>query len=78
MRTTLDLNDQLMREVSRRASDERISIRAVIESALRAHLGRPLKRGHYRLCWRTEKGKLQPGAAIENRYALYDRMAGRR
>jgi hypothetical protein len=78
MRTTLDLNDELLRQVKRRAADEGTSLRAVIEGALRAHLGRLRKREDYRLRWRTEKGRLQPGARIEDREALFDLMEGRR
>jgi Arc/MetJ family transcription regulator len=78
MRTTLDINDELLRQVKRRAADEGTSLRAVIESALRAHLGRSPKRDGYRLRWRTERGRLQPGARIEDREALFDLMEGRR
>jgi hypothetical protein len=78
MRTTLDLNDEIMRQAKRRAADERTSLRALIESALRAHLGRPRKRQDYRLRWRTEGGTRNPGAYIEDRGALFDRMEGRR
>ena len=78
MRTTLDLNNELMRQVKRRAAAENTSVRAVIECALRTHLGRPRKRVDYRLRWRTERGTLQPDAGIEDRGALFDRMEGRR
>ena len=78
MRTTLDINDELLRQVKRRAADEGTSLRAVIESALRSHVGRPRGGTKYRLRWRTEKGRLRPGVRIEDRDALFDLMEERR
>ena len=78
MRTTLEINDELLRQVKRRAADERTSLRAVIEGALRAHIGRPRPGTSYRLRWRTEKGRLRPGVRVENRDALFDLMEARR
>ena len=78
MRTTLDINDELLRQVKRRAADERTSLRAVIESALRAHIRPPRRGTSYRLRWRTEKCRLRPGVRIEDRDALFDLMEDRR
>jgi hypothetical protein len=78
MRTTLDINDELMRQVKRRAADDGTSLRAVIEGALRAHFGRPKRGRGYRLRWRTEKGRARPGVRVEDRGALFDLMDDRR
>jgi len=78
MRTTLDINDELLRQVKRRAADEGTSLRAVIEGALRAHIGRPRRGKTYRLRWRTEKGRMRPAVRIEDRDALFDLMDDRR
>jgi hypothetical protein len=78
MRTTLDINDELLRQVKRRAADEGTSLRAVIESALRSHIGRPRRGTSYRLHWRTEKGRVRPGVRIDYRDGLFDRMEDRR
>ena len=78
MRTTLDINDELLRQVKRRAADEGTSLRAVIESALRAHIGRPRRGTSYRLRWRTEKGRVRPAVRIEDRDALFDLIEDRR
>jgi len=78
MRTTLDINDELMRQVKRRAADEGTTLRAVIEGALRAHVGRAKRGRSYRLSWRTEKGRSRPGVRIEDRSALFDLMEDRR
>lgn len=77
MRTTLDINDELMRQVKRRAADDGTSLRAVIEGALRAHVGRPKRGAGYRLRWRTEKGRARPAVRVEDRGALFDLMEDR-
>lgn len=80
MRTTVDLNDDLVRRPKRRAADHGTTLREVIEEALRAHLAKP--RGaapaRYVLRWRTERGALQPGVRLDDRDALFDVMEGRR
>jgi Bacterial antitoxin of type II TA system, VapB len=79
MRTTVEITDALLREAKRRAADEGGSLRRVVEAALRLYLERPtVQRRKYRLRWRTERGRLQPGVSLEDRDALFDLMEGRR
>jgi hypothetical protein len=78
MRTTLELNNELLRAAKRRAADDRQTLRQVVEAALRAYLGRPATRRGYRLRWRSEHGRLQAGVRLEDRDALWDLMEGRR
>jgi hypothetical protein len=79
MRTTVDLNDELLRRAKKRAADEGVPLREVIEAALRGHLeGGGPRRRHYRLRWRTEKGTLRPGVRLDDRGALFDLMGERR
>jgi Arc/MetJ family transcription regulator len=78
MRTTIELNDELLLAAKRRAAEGRRPLRAVVEAALRAYLGRPVHRKGYRLQWRTERGKLRPGVRLDDRDALWDLMEGRR
>jgi len=78
MRTTIELNDELLRRAKRRAADEGTTLREVIERALRAHLEPRRSRGRYKLHWRTEKGRLQPGVRLDDRDSLFDIMDGRR
>jgi len=74
MRTTIDLNDELMRQAKRRAADEGITFKNLVERALRAQLqGRHAKTG-YRFVWHTEGGSDPPTVDIDNRVALYDFM----
>ena len=77
MRTTLDLNDELLRKAKRQAVKERTTLRHIVERALRTQLERPVKRSRYRLAWRTEHGRLQPGVKLDDRDALFDLMEGR-
>ena len=77
MRTTVELNDQLLRAAKQRAANEGIPLRRVIESALRTYLEGPSRRRGYKLQWRTERGRLQPGVRLDDRDALFDLMEGR-
>jgi Ribbon-helix-helix protein, copG family len=80
MRTTLDLNDELMRQVKHRAADEGLTLRELFEQALRAHLSRRLQSSRsYRLRWRAEGGGLKSGvspADFEHGATLRDLMDG--
>lgn len=77
MRTTVDIPDEVFRAAKRRAADEGKSFREVIETALRLHLSGHPAPSDYKLQWRTEKGKLQPGVRLDDRDALFDLMEGR-
>ena len=77
MRTTIDLNDELLQEAKHRAAKERITLRHLIERALRAHLGRSRRQRRYALIWRTERGRLLPGVRLNDRDVLFDLMEGR-
>jgi hypothetical protein len=78
MRTTLDIADEVLRLARKRAADERMTLRELVETALRSYLsGRPGRSG-YRLRWRSEKGRLRPGVNLDDRQALWDLMEGRK
>jgi len=78
MRTTVDLNDGLLRQAKRRAADEGVALRQIMETALRVYLGKQPRPSGYKLRWRTESGRLQPGVRLDDRDALFDLMDGRR
>lgn len=78
MRTTMDLNDQLLREAKHRAVEEESTLRQVVEEALRRHLNDVPGSREYTLRWRTERGQLQPGVRLDDRDQLFDLMEGRR
>ena len=78
MRTTLDISDPLFRQAKKRAADEGVPMRQIVESALRLYLGKGPRQARYELRWRTERGRLLPGVRLDDRDALFDLMEGRR
>jgi hypothetical protein len=79
MRTTLDLDDRLLRDAKRRAVEDGRTLTAVIEAALRQYLAPTEQpRTAFRLRLLTKKGRLLPGVDLSDRDSLYDRMEGRR
>jgi hypothetical protein len=76
MRTTLDINDDLLRRAKRRAVDEGTPLRAVVEDALRMYLAQKPQRGKFVWRWKTDSGKLQPGVRLDDRNSLFDLMDG--
>ena len=77
MRTTLDLNDVLLQKAKQQAAREHTTLKAIVDRALRNHLS-PRRPGRpYRLRWRPETGRLQPGVRLDDRDALFDLMEGR-
>jgi hypothetical protein len=82
VRTTIDLPDELFRLVKKRAAEENITLRELIERALRSHLGGKKPRKGHRLKFRPFRGKgLQPGVTesdLSDRDRLFDLMEGRR
>ena len=78
MRTTLDLSDELLREAKKRAADEQIPLREVVENALRRYLTGRRRQGKYQLRWSTERGRVQPGVDLDDRDSLFDAMGGRK
>ena len=78
MRTTLDLDEILIRKAKRRAGDEGTTLTAVIEGALRQYLAPTRPSGKaFRLKLLTKKGRPVPGVNLADRDSLYERMEGR-
>jgi hypothetical protein len=78
MRTTLDLDDDLVRKAKRRAADQGTTLTAVIEQALRELLAPRAATGKpFRLRLLTKRGRPVPGVNLADRDALYERMEGR-
>jgi hypothetical protein len=80
MRTTLNLDDQLVRAVKRAALESGRTMTEVIEQALReALLQRRSARGAgtYRLRLPTVKGRKKPGVDLTDRDSLFEIMEGR-
>jgi Arc/MetJ family transcription regulator len=78
MRTTIDIGDELFRQAKKKAADDRVTLKEVVEAALRNYLSRRPQRRRYRLRWTPEKGRLLPGVNLDDRDALFDLMDGRK
>lgn len=78
MRTTLDIDDHVLRQAKQLAAAEGKTLTRVVEEALRERIVRP-RRGAkpFRLRLLTKKGRLIPGVNLADRDALYERMEGR-
>lgn len=77
VRTTVDLNDDLLRRAKQVAARRGLSLRQLLEEALRAYLQPRKARTGYRLSWRVEEGRILPGVRLDDRDALFDLMDGR-
>jgi predicted transcriptional regulator len=79
MRTTLNLDDELMRRLKRRAAETGRTMTELMEEAIREMLARsssPAEEREFR--WVTVKGRVQSGIDITDRDSLLDAMEGRR
>jgi Arc/MetJ family transcription regulator len=75
MKTTIDLDDDLLRQAKQRAAAAGVPLRAYIEDALRARL-LPRARGQRKFTLELPivKGRTPPAVDIADRNALYDLM----
>jgi len=73
MKTTLDLDDELVRRAKQEAARAGIPLRRLVEDALRARL-LPPTRGHqrFRLDATVVMGTAPPAVDVADRDALYD------
>jgi hypothetical protein len=77
MRTTIDLNDQLMRKLKAQAAAQGITFLSLVETALRGVVeGKSQAAMKFKLRWKTEKGRLLPGIRVDDRDSLFDAMKG--
>lgn len=76
MRTTIDINDELMRHAKKRAANDGVPLRDVVEDALRRYLSEKPAATGYKLKWTTETGELMPGVDLDDRDSLFDLMDG--
>lgn len=77
MRTTVEINDELLRKAKKRAADEHATLRGIFDRALRQYFNPPASK-KFRLRWKTHKGgAIQPGVVLEDRNSLFDLMDGR-
>jgi plasmid stability protein len=74
-RTTLVLDDHLLRQMKKKAADEGRSLQAVANELIRRGLTTPPRRS-YRLRLQGWKAELQPGIDILDRNSLFEAMDG--
>ena len=78
MRTTLNLNDDLVKAARQRAAETGRTLTSMLETGLRELLDRESRTERpYSLRWRTVEGGVQPGVDLSDRDSLLDRMEGR-
>ena len=79
MRTTLDIDDQILAAARKRAAEKGTTLTAFVEHALAAALVRRAAPGKpYRLQWKTHRGRTLPGVDLADRDRLFEVMEGRR
>lgn len=73
MKTTLNLNDQVLRHAKERAARDGITLTRFVENAMRAKLMAIQRNGPgFKLKISTVKGKRPPNIDVSDREALYD------
>jgi hypothetical protein len=77
MRTTLNIDEDLMARVRERAAETGRTITEVVEQALRAEVaGTKPSAGAFALRWAPVRGTPLPGVDLADRDALYGVMEG--
>jgi hypothetical protein len=75
MRTTLNIDDELMAKVKRKARESGKTITDIVEEALRKETaGDVPDRSRFKLKWRTVAGRLRRGVELADRDSLYQIM----
>jgi hypothetical protein len=75
MRTTLNIQDDLMRRVKKRAEETGTTITELVEQALRAAVaGQVPRRDRFTLVWKPVLGRALPGIDLADRDSLYEAM----
>ena len=77
MRTTIELDDPLFRQLKVEAARRGESLRKVVNDCLRQGLAAPRKRKKYVFRWKTgPRGRILPGVRLDDRESLFDLMDG--
>ena len=78
MRTTMDLSDEVMLRAKKRAAEDGVALREVVERALREYLeaGRLVRRTYRLRLKPAPRGRIMPGVDLDDRDSLFDIMDG--
>ncbi len=77
MKTTLNLDDELLRSAKRMAVDRGVTLTQVVEEALAAAVLRPPETASFKLHWQPVKGQRRTSVDVADRVALHDFMEDR-
>ncbi len=77
MRTTLDIDDRVLKQAKKRALERGETLTRFIEGAIRGRLAEPAHLPPYRLILLTKKGEARPGVDWDDRDSIYEHMEGR-
>jgi hypothetical protein len=78
MRTTVEFDDFLFRELKQEAARRGTTLRELINECVRKALATPERKPKYRFNWKVDRGgRLQPGVRLDDRETLFDLMDGR-
>ena len=77
MRTTLDLDDRVLKQAKRRALEQGETLTRFIEGAIRSRLAESANLPPFRLTLLTKKGEARPGVDWDDRDSIYEHMEGR-
>ncbi len=74
MRTTLAIDDALLRRAKKRAAERGVTLGSFVEEALRDYLASPTRRVAPVTLPVAEGGRLRPGIDASSNRALYDAL----
>ncbi|MFB3923883.1 MAG: DUF2191 domain-containing protein [Terriglobia bacterium] len=77
MRTTIDIDEPVFRELKQEAVRRKTTLREVVNACLRRGLTAATRPGKYVFRWKTHRGRIQPGVRLDDRDSLFDLMDGR-
>lgn len=77
MRTTLDLDDRVLRQAKRRALEQGKTLTFFIEQAIRFQLAEAAHLPAFRLNLLTKKGEARPEVDWDDRESIYEHMEER-
>jgi hypothetical protein len=77
MRTTLDIDEVLLKQAKRHALERGETLTRFIEGAIRSRLAEATRLPPFRLELLTKKGEARPGVDWDDRNSIYDHMEGR-
>lgn len=78
MKTTLNLDDNILRAAKVRAAETSETLTRFIENALRNHLASiSSQRTDFRLNLLVKRGRPVPGVTLDDRDSLYEKMENR-